>query len=342
MPRLTPLRDSNDPIHDYIQQHSTPQNSRITLHSTSWLARVPATSMLRKTCPASLARSASLLAVTGLGKQTILDLAKHNPAEIFLTARSADKAEVAISDIKKAVPTARITFLQLDLNSLVSVQQAAKEVLASSAKLDILILNAGVMCTPAGLTSDGYETQFGTNHLSHALLALLLLPLLLQAPEPRVVVVSSDMQSQAPRDGITFSSLKTTQEELGTTARYGQSKLANILFARALAKHYPRITVASVHPGVYNTNLQASMKEQNLLMRGVFKLAGPLMADATKGTRNQLWAATAREVTTGEYYLPVGVSGKGGKHAANDALAERLWQWTEDECKQYRLEEQRV
>ena len=276
---------------------------------------------------------------SGLGKQTVLDLAKHSPAEIILTARSADKARSAIDEIQQFVPTARITFLQLDLNSLASVQQAAKTVLASNHKIDILILNAGIMCTPPGLTADGYETQFGTNHLSHALLAKLLLPLLQAAPSPRVVVLSSDMQSQAPSSGIEFATLNTTQEKMSTVQRYGQSKLANILFARALAQQYPNLTVASVHPGVFRTNLQTSMKENSTLIRIAAKVAGGLMPDASKGTRNQLWAATAQEVKSGEYYLPVGVGGKGSKAARDDALAKKLWEWTEKECEKWMLEE---
>jgi NAD(P)-dependent dehydrogenase (short-subunit alcohol dehydrogenase family) len=276
---------------------------------------------------------------SGLGKQTVIDLAKHNPHEIILTARSADKAEVAIKEIKEVVPTARITFLQVDLNSLASVQQAAKTVLASNAKIDILILNAGIMCTPPGLTADGYETQFGTNHLAHALLTKLLLPVLLQAPEPRVVVLSSDMQSQAPTSGILFPSLNTNQEDISTIQRYGQSKLANILFARGLAKHYPRITAASVHPGIFRTNLQTSMKENSAVVRIAAKVLGGLMADPSKGTRNQLWAATAKEVKNGEYYLPVGVSGKGSKAANDEELAEKLWKWTEDELKKWEIQD---
>lgn len=272
---------------------------------------------------------------SGLGKQTILDLARHNPSEIILTARSADKAKAAIHEIQQAVPTSRITFLELDLNSLASVQQAAKTVLASNSKLDILILNAGIMCTPAGLTADGYEVQFGTNHMSHALLTKLLLPLLLQAPEPRVVVLTSDMQSQAPSTGVAFESLKSTQENFSTIQRYGQSKLANILFARALANHYPRLVVAAVHPGVFRTNLQNSMKENSTLIRVAAKIAGGLMPDASKGTRNQLWAATAKDINTGEYYVPVGATGKPHKAANDGSLADQLWQYTEAECERW-------
>ena len=276
---------------------------------------------------------------SGLGKQTVLDLAKHNPTEIILTARDSAKAHAAITEIKTAVPTASITFLQLDLNSLASVQQAAKTVLASNHKIDILILNAGIMCTPPGLTADGYETQFGTNHLAHALLTKLLMPLLLQAPEPRVVCLTSDMQSQAPTSGIAFASLHTTQDAMSTIQRYGQSKLANILFARALANHYPRLVVASVHPGVFKTNLQASMKENSALIRVAARVAGGLMPDASKGTRNQLWAATSKDVNSGEYYTPIGVPGKPHKIAKDGALAEKLWDWTELECDKWKIDD---
>lgn len=278
---------------------------------------------------------------TGLGKQTVLELAKHNPSEIYLTARSADKAKEAINEIQHAVPKSRITFLQLDLNSLASVCTAAKTVLSSSHRLDILILNAGIMCHPPGLTSDGYETQFGTNHLSHALLTKLLLPILTRSPDPRVVILSSDLYSQAPPSGINFTSLKSTQEDLTTFQRYGQSKLANILYSAALARHHPNLTVAAVHPGIFKTNLQTAMSENSALIRVGRRLASTfnLLGDATKGTRSQLWAATAKEVRSGEYYVPVGVGGKAKRWTEDHALVERFWRWTEDELRAWNIEE---
>lgn len=133
---------------------------------------------------------------TGLGKETVLQLAKHNPKEIFLAARTQSKAEAAIAEIKGAVPNANITYLPLDLASLPSVKKAADEFKSRSDQLDILINNAGIMATPYEKTKEGYEIQFGTNHVGHAMFTKLLLPTLLKTAEQpgadvRVVNVSS-------------------------------------------------------------------------------------------------------------------------------------------------------
>jgi retinol dehydrogenase 12 len=280
---------------------------------------------------------------TGLGKQTVLDLAKHNPSHIYFTARSPEKGKEAIDDIRATVPNAQITCLKVDFNSLASVRDAAQAFLTSiqqldiDPKLDILILNAGIMCFPPGLTSDGYEIQFGTNHMAHALLTKLLLPTMLRAPKPRLVVLASDLQSDAPAEGIQLDSVKTTQEHINTRVRYGQSKLANILFVKAMGKRYPQIVSAATHPGIFKTNLQTSMKENNALINGLAKVVGPLLlGDASQGTRNQLWAATHAEVKSGEYYVPVGKVGK-CKFTGDHRLADRLWDWTENELKGYEL-----
>ena len=115
--------------------------------------------------------------------QSILDLARHGPAEIWMGARNLDKAREAADNIKKQIPDAPpIKLLKIDLESLDSVKQAAKTFLAQATRLDILMLNAGIMATPPGQTADGYEIQWATNYLGHALLAKLLLPNLLPKP----------------------------------------------------------------------------------------------------------------------------------------------------------------
>ena len=133
---------------------------------------------------------------TGLGKETILQLAKHNPSRLYLAARTPSKAEAAIRDIKAVVPNANIAFLQLDLASLKSVKEASDTFPASSNRLDLLINNAGIMAQPAGLTCDGYELQFGTNHVGHALLTKILLPKLHQtSQQPGSDVYAADCTS---------------------------------------------------------------------------------------------------------------------------------------------------
>lgn len=290
----------------------------------------------------------------GLGKETILQLSKHNPSHIYLSARSKDKALAAIKDIESSfsatAPPPPITFIQCDLSSLPSVQNAAREFVAKEKRLDILILNAGVMAIPPGTTEQGYENQFGTNHVGHALLTKLLLPTMLQTAEQpgadvRVVALASIGHIGAPRAGIVFDQLKTPMDSITTStfARYGQSKLANILFIKELSRRYPSITTAAIHPGVVATNLYESSMKWPVVgtMMGLAK--NSLFTSVQDGAKGQLWAATAPrgdargQVKSGEYYTPVGVAGQGSWKSDDTKLAGKLWEWTGKELESYTL-----
>ncbi|KAI9852815.1 MAG: hypothetical protein M1838_005036 [Thelocarpon superellum] len=293
---------------------------------------------------------------TGLGKETVLQMAKHKPLQIFLAARTPSKAEEAIAEIRAAVPSANLTFLPLDLTSLESVAKAATNFKAQSDRLDILFNNAGIMAVPPGTTKDGYEVQFGTNHVGHALLIKLLLPTLLEtAKRPqadvRIVNLSSAGNALAPWKGIDFDDLALSKS--GTWARYGQSKLANILYTDELAKKFPDITSASIHPGLIHTNvstnvhsmalydvkltwldaqLYTSNKESNAIVRyGLMVAGGLMMSDVPTGAKNQLWAAVSKDVVSGTYYTPIGVKGLRTPAAKSGPLAAQLWNWTEEE-----------
>ncbi|CAI4210791.1 unnamed protein product [Parascedosporium putredinis] len=242
----------------------------------------------------------------GIGKQCILEFARHSPSRIWLAARNLEKAREAVGDIQKEVPDAAIEVVELDLTSLESVKAAAARVLAESDRLDVLLLNAGVMAIPAAVTKDGYEVQFGTNHVGHALLTKLLVPLL-------------DKTAKGP--GSDFDSLKTTGEEMFTYARYGQSKLANILFIRQLAKEYPQFTAAAVHPGVVNTNLFHAATDTPAILRIFLPLTSYVLTTIETGAKNSLWASVAEGVKSGEYYEPVGIPGKASAYGKNDELA---------------------
>ncbi|KAL6228792.1 hypothetical protein BDW75DRAFT_129603 [Aspergillus navahoensis] len=279
---------------------------------------------------------------SGLGKQSILELAKHHPTQIWLAARSLEKAKNAIADIKQTAPDVAIEPLQLDLGSLPSVQDAANVFLHKSHRLDILLLNAGII-HPEGITDDGYEIQFGTNHVGHALLTKLLLPTLCRTADEnsnsdvRVIALSSTAHRYAPKGGIRFDTLKSNGAALGTMARYGQSKLANIVYAQELARRYRQLTVVSVHPGFVTTNLGNVMVKRSFLNRVALKLLEPLQGvPVEEGVKNQLWASTAANVTSGEYYEPVGVTGKGSTYTHNPKLALELWDWTEKELQRYK------
>ena len=273
----------------------------------------------------------------GLGKETVLQLAKHQPSRLYLAARTASKAEAAIRDIRATVPNANITFLQLDLASLKSVQEASDTFLASSDRLDILINNAGIMAQPEGLTTDGYELQFGTNHMGHALLTKRLLPVLQKTSQQpgsdvRVVSLSSAGIRNAPPMGVDYSTIKTSMANHSTFTRYGQSKAANIIFASELARRYPTITSVSCHPGVIDTELSTPFKNsggwKGLGFGLVVRLMGISLAD---GAKNQLWCATGNGVISGRFYLPVGAVGAGRGFPDDEALGKQLWEWTETE-----------
>ncbi|KAI6708780.1 hypothetical protein PZA11_007759 [Diplocarpon coronariae] len=280
----------------------------------------------------------------GLGKQTILQLSAHHPARIYLAARSRSKATRAIQDIQALVPAAPVTYIHCDLTSLSSVQTCAREFVAREGRLDLLFLNAGIMAAPAGTTEDGYEIQFGTNHVGHALLTKLLLPTLLAtarepAAEVRVVSLSSVGHLYAPWSGISFPELKTEMRGSTTWCRYGQSKLANILFASGLHERYAGkgITAVAVHPGVVDTELYRSAFSGYLGLGRWLEWGKKFVyTGVQEGALNQLWAATG-EVRGGEYYTPVGVAGQGSRLSMDKDLADRLWEWTEKELSAYEL-----
>ncbi|KKY36924.1 putative short-chain dehydrogenase reductase [Diaporthe ampelina] len=142
--------------------------------------------------------------------------------------------------------------------------------------------------------------------------------------------------SWAPPGGIQFNKLNTPLGEIGTSfTLYGQSKLANTLFARYLAKDYPQLTVAAVHPGVVDTGIADKTAQYNTWARLLLPAASPFMLTVEEGVKNQLWASTSKDVVSGRFYTPVGVLGNTTKLASDDALAERLREWTEAELGKY-------
>ncbi|KAH8654326.1 hypothetical protein BGZ61DRAFT_500566 [Ilyonectria robusta] len=280
---------------------------------------------------------------SGLGKESILQLAKRNPANIFMGARSEAKAKEAIDEIKKTVLDAKIQFLPLDLSSFASVQSAASQVHASSERLDILMNNAGIMATPAAVTKEGYEIQFGTNHMGHGLLTKLLLPLLEKtaaAPgsDVRIINLSSSAHTQAPKEGLVLSEVKSQMLSSGTWARYGQSKLANIYYTQQLAKRYPSIKSVAIHPGIVHTNLMSGMIQSNKLMTPIVFIANRFFFTPVKdGALNQLWAATAKskDVKQAGFYYPVGVEFNPKPIVTNAGVSDALWEFTEKELKEH-------
>lgn len=274
----------------------------------------------------------------GLGKETILQLARHAPSKIYLGARSADKANTAINSINnQCTEKVDIEHLPLDLNSLASVRAAAEIVKTKSTRLDILILNAGIMATPAARTTEGFDSQFGVNHIGHFYLFQQLLPLLQatsqQGNDVRIVSLTSEAYNlfRSP-----FESMLNTEKLAAQSAwsRYGASKAANILFASEVAKKYPQFTAASVHPGIIMTDLHTPGQKSFSFVGWFMKLASPLISqDVPHGAYNSLWAATSKEVKSGKYYTPVGKQGNNKWVNATGGEGERLWAFSEEEIK---------
>jgi NAD(P)-dependent dehydrogenase (short-subunit alcohol dehydrogenase family) len=273
---------------------------------------------------------------SGVGKESCLQLSKHSPARLYMTARTQAKYDAALADIKKQNPDANITFLSLDLASFASIKDAAATVLAENDRLDVLMNNAGIMAVPPGLTKEGFEIQFGTNHVGHALLTKLLMPLLLEtAAQPgsdvRIINVSSGAHGIAPKGGFLPETVTTDMAKYHTYTRYGQSKMANIYFSRALASKYPSITSVAIHPGRVATPLLDGYMEKTTAM-GLFQKTYDVFSKISvdKGAVNQLWAAVGRResVKSGVYYVPVG---KEGGNAASKVKGkpEELWDWQE-------------
>jgi NAD(P)-dependent dehydrogenase (short-subunit alcohol dehydrogenase family) len=277
-------------------------------------------------------------ATGGLGYETALALARAG-ADVLVTGRNAEKGRVAIEQIKRAVQSAKVRFAMLDLASLTSIRAFAASMLANGRPLDLLINNAGVMNLPTRrLTEDGFELQFGTNHLSHFALTALLLPLLRKAQAPRVVNVSS----LAHRGGkIDFSNLQA-ERKYNSWAAYQQSKLANLLFTFELQRRSDAygwgLMSNAAHPGYARTELIPNGPGTGGLKGIGMKVLGSFMShSAAAGALPTLFAATSPEAAPNGYYGPNGFYELKGPvapaqvfpKAKDEAVARKLWEVSE-------------
>jgi NAD(P)-dependent dehydrogenase (short-subunit alcohol dehydrogenase family) len=270
---------------------------------------------------------------TGLGFQTAAALAARG-AQVVLAVRNLDKGKDAVQKITAASPGAAVTLQELDLASLDSVRAAAGELRSKHDGIDLLINNAGVMYTPKSVTADGFELQFGTNHLGHFALTGLLLDRLLPVPGSRVVTVSS--VGHRIRAAIHFDDLQW-ERSYSRVGAYGQSKLANLLFTYELQRRLaPRGTTiaAAAHPGGSDTELMRNLPAP---VRAATAAVAPLFQGADMGALPTLRAATDPGVLGGQYFGPDGLGGTRGypkvvasSDQSHDAsLQRRLWEVSE-------------
>jgi NAD(P)-dependent dehydrogenase (short-subunit alcohol dehydrogenase family) len=279
---------------------------------------------------------------SGIGLVTVEQLAKQG-ATVVLACRKPADGEAAKAQILAKGVSGTIDVVALDLADLASVRAFAATVLARHPRISLLINNAGVMNTPQQKTKDGFEMQFGTNHLGHFLLTELLLERLKASAPARIVTLSSTYHDVAQgREGhIDFNDLQFEKKPYDGWAAYAQSKLANVLHAKELAQRLQGtgVVAVSVHPGWVRTNLARNTMPvwvQNTIARPVMRLAG--MIEPWEGAQASLYAALADDVVdhNGAYYSQLGLyrdksANKGGfplrspnPEANDDAIATRL------------------
>jgi WW domain-containing oxidoreductase len=258
---------------------------------------------------------------SGLGLETLRVLALRG-ARVVGTARTLDKAKAACDAVKgRTVP------LACELSDPSSVRACVEAVKRQGLRLDAIICNAGIMALPRLEQAHGLELQFFTNHIGHFILVTVLLDQL--ADDGRVVMLSSGAHTRAPKEGIEFDNLSGEKGYQAWVA-YGQSKLANLLFAKELARRFAgtKKTANAVHPGVIKTNLGRHM---NPIASLVFGMVGPLLLKSVpQGAATQVYVAVhpAVAATSGAYFADCNVAG--ARADADDAaLAAKLWEVSE-------------
>ena len=275
---------------------------------------------------------------SGLGLESVRALAARG-ATVILACRSRSRAEASQSQLQKH-GLLRLELLDLDLADLNSVEAAATAVGQRYGRLDLLLNNAGVMAPPRTLTAQGHELQFGVNHLGHMALTQRLLPLMEGQPDPRVVTVTSGAQYFG-RIRWNDPSWSSDYDRYGA---YGQSKLANVMFAleleAQLRQRNSNVRSLAAHPGIARTELQptALANGGNRAEALAYRLMDPLFQSAAMGALPQLHAATAASAQGGEHYGPGGWGGLRGYPAlcrlAPAALdpeqRQRLWALSEE------------
>lgn len=256
---------------------------------------------------------------TGIGKETAMDLAARG-ARVIMACRDVDKGEEAAAGIRAAHPKAQVEVRELDLADTCSIRAFAQKFLSEVDRLHILINNAGVMMCPYTKTVDGFEMHIGVNHLGHFLLTYLLIGLLKRSAPARVVVVSSLAHNFG---WIRFHDLHS-QGSYNSGLAYCQSKLANVLFARELARRLQgtNVTVNSVHPGTVNSDLT----RHSTLMMLLFTILSIFLKTPREGAQTSIYCAVAEELhsISGKHFsdcAPAFVAPQG----RSEETARRLW-----------------
>ncbi len=274
---------------------------------------------------------------SGIGYEAAREMSRKG-AEVIVASRDELKAETAILKIKQEIPDAKLKFMELNLANLDSVRKFAAEFNLNYNRLDILLNNAGIMMVPYGQTEDGFELQFGTNHLGHFALTGLLMERIFETPGARVVNVSSNAHYGGKID---FSNLQYEEGGYSPTASYSQSKLANLLFTYELQRKFElgghEVLALAAHPGISATGLADHFVPDWLIwmVQSVMKL---FFQSSAMGALPSLRAAVDVEAEGGQYFGPGGKGERSGYPVvvdSNDASrrendARRLWEISEE------------
>lgn len=273
---------------------------------------------------------------TGIGKVCAIQMAKKG-CTVILACRNEQKTKVVVDEIKAETGNENVEFIQLDLMSLASVTKFADEFKARHSQLHILLNNAGVMICPFGLSEDGIETQFATNHVAHYYLTMLLLPILEASGPSRIVTVSS-IGHRIPFKKLNLESI-SDPAKYNKIVHYGKSKTCNILFTRELSKRLEakkaNVYCNTLHPGGVRSELSRHIVSPSSIFESIYNW---FLIPTEDGALTQLYLATSPEVEEknikGQYYVPyASPSSPCGVAASNDAPLE-LWNFTENLLKE--------
>lgn len=267
---------------------------------------------------------------SGMGFATTVELAKMG-AKVIMACRSEERGKQALEQARAACGGAEIELMLCDLGHLASIRSFAQAFKERYGRLDVLVNNAGVVSLKRATTKDGFESMLGVNHLGHFLLTHELLDLLKAAPQGRIVNVSSG----AHKAGRIYFNDPFLTKGYNVAKGYAQSKLANILFTRELAKRLAgtNVTVNSVHPGAVGTNI--GVDRTTGFGKTVLRMVRPFFRTPLKGADTAIYLASSEAggASTGLYYIdrkPVQVS----KRGADPELAAKFWTWSEQQVAQ--------
>ncbi len=265
----------------------------------------------------------------GIGRETAIGLARLG-ARVIISSRDERRGALAVDEIRQRSGSSDVEVLALDLASFASIRSFAAELLDRADAIDVLVNNAGLILRRRTLTADGFEATFGVNHLGHFLLTNLLLDRLRASAPTRVVVVASDAHQSAKR-GLDFDDLQSERSYRWSKV-YGRSKLANIYFARELARRLEgsRVTSNSLHPGFVRSEFGQGGDLGTLYGFGLRYLAAPFAISQEEGARTSIYAASAPELdgASGGYYVKCELSAP-SRVAQDDDAARRLWETSE-------------